>query len=64
MVVYRLDAAGSAPLQVSGLTTGGIFSDVQGTPDSLYQLRAVDERGQVSVVTPPQAVAAQPVTKP
>ena len=57
VVVYRLDAAGSEPLQVSGLTITGPFTDAQGTPDSLYQLRAVDERGQVSALTPPQPVA-------
>jgi fibronectin type 3 domain-containing protein len=57
VVVYRLDAAGSAPLQVSGLSAAGPFTDAQGTPDSLYQLRAVDERGQMSALTPPQPVA-------
>ena len=57
VVVYRLDMAGSEPLQVSGLITTGSFTDPQGTPDSQYQLRAVDERGQVSALTPPQPVA-------
>jgi hypothetical protein len=57
VVVYRLDAAGSPPLQVSGLSAAGPFTDAQGTPDSLYQLRAVDERGQTSALTPPQPVA-------
>jgi len=57
VVVYRLDAAGSEPLQVSGLITTGTFTDLQGTPNSQYQLRAVDERGQVSALTPPQPVA-------
>ena len=52
VVVYRLDAAGSAPLQVSGLIAAGPFSDAQGTPDSQYQLRAVDELGQLSPFTP------------
>ncbi|WP_407572565.1 fibronectin type III domain-containing protein [Deinococcus altitudinis] len=59
VVVYRLDAAGSEPLQISGMTTTGVFVDAQGTPDSQYQLRAVDERGQVSAFTPPQPVAKQ-----
>ncbi|MGY2895661.1 fibronectin type III domain-containing protein [Deinococcus sp. UYEF24] len=57
VVVYRLDAAGSEPLQVSGMTATGPFTDAQGTPDSQYQLRAVDERGQISALTPPQPVA-------
>lgn len=59
VVVYRLDAAGSEALQVSDLLTTGSFTDGQGTPNSQYQLRAVDERGQVSALTSPQ-----PVPKP
>ena len=39
------------------LLLAGPFTDAQGTPDSLYQLRAVDERGQTSALTPPQPVA-------
>ena len=57
VVVYRLDKAGSPPLQLSGLLTTSSFTDTQGTPDSQYQLRAVDERGQMSALTPPQPVA-------
>ncbi|TSA78948.1 hypothetical protein FNU79_18555 [Deinococcus detaillensis] len=57
VAVYRLDAAGSEPLQVSGLITTGSFTDAQGTPDSEYRLRAVNERGQMSALTPPQMVA-------
>ncbi|GGS11537.1 fibronectin type III domain-containing protein [Deinococcus sedimenti] len=59
VVVYRLDAAGSEPLQVSGLITGGSFTDVAGTPGSLYQLRAVDDRGQVSSLSAPAPVGAR-----
>ncbi|WP_161880741.1 hypothetical protein [Deinococcus alpinitundrae] len=57
VVVYRFDKAGSPALQLSGLLTTASFTDAQGTPDSQYQLRAVDERGQMSALTPPQPVA-------
>ncbi|SMB82626.1 fibronectin type III domain-containing protein [Deinococcus hopiensis] len=56
VVVYRLDAAGRPALQASDLITAGSFTDTAGTPQSQYQLRSVDERGQLSSLTNPMPV--------
>lgn len=56
VVVYRVETAGSPPLQISGLLTPATFTDTEGTPKSKYQLRSVDERGQISSLTPVQEV--------
>lgn len=57
VVVYRVETAGNPPLQVSGLVTGGTYTDKDGIPTSQYQLRSVDERGQISALTPVQDVS-------